>query len=85
MREFLKWFTIARMVSQIVQNFIDAGGPSVNPVVVANEVSKELVRKVAAGYLPADMLDWHEEIIQEAIALHPDIPLPPQAPKKNGE
>jgi hypothetical protein len=74
MNEILKYLTIANLVGQIIQNFLNAGGPSVNPLIVANEVSKELERRVANGFLPSDILDDHESIIQAAIDYHPSIP-----------
>ena len=73
MTEFAKWWTIFNIVWQIVANFTNAGGPSVNPLIVANETGKELVRKVASGFLPADILTGYPDIIQAAIDAHPAI------------
>jgi len=73
MTEFAKWWTIFNIVWQIVANFTAAGGPSVNPLIVANETGKELVRKVASGFLPADILTGYPDIIQAAIDAHPAI------------
>lgn len=79
MNEFMKWFTIATITAQIIQNFLNAGGPAPNPAIVQQEVSKELVRKAAAGMIPDDFLEDHEEVIQAAIEAHPGIPLPKTA------
>jgi hypothetical protein len=76
MNDFMKYFTIARLVEQIIGNFINAGGPAPNPQVVGEEVRKELVRKVASGHLPEEFLEDHENIIAAAIESHPGIPLP---------
>lgn len=73
MSEILKILTIANIVAQIIQNFLNAGGPSFQPSTIANEASKEIQRKVATGYLPADVLDGHEQIIQQSLCYHPLI------------
>jgi hypothetical protein len=73
MNEFFKWYTIAQIVFQTVANFVNAGGPSVNPILVANEAQKELKRGVAAGFLPADVLDDSASVIQAAIQYHPAV------------
>lgn len=73
MNDFFKIWTIVNIVNQIVQNFLTAGGPSVNPLIVANEASKELQRKVSAGFLPEDVLKEHQDVIRDAILYHPAI------------
>lgn len=72
-QEFFKFWTIANTVWQIVNNFVTAGGPSVNGTIVAQEASKDLKRRVEQGYLKPSVLDGHEEIIAEAIDNHPLI------------
>lgn len=73
MNEFFKWWTIANTVWGIVNNFVTAGGPSPNPTIVAQEASKELERKVYAGFLPPSTLDGKDAIISTAIDYHPAI------------
>jgi hypothetical protein len=73
MNDFFKWWTIANTVWGIVDNFVKAGGPAVNPATVAQEAVKDLNRRVYAGYLPSSILDDHEAIIQTAIDNHPLI------------
>lgn len=73
MTDFLKYWTIINSVWQIVNNFISAGGPAVNREVVTNEVSKDLNRKVEAGYLPKDVLDGHLDVIKQALDYHPAV------------
>ena len=73
MKEFFKWWTIANTVWQIVNNFVQAGGPGINPTVVAQETAKDLNRRVFDGYLPPDTLVGADEIIQTAIDNHPLI------------
>ncbi len=82
MNDFFKWWTIANTVWQIVNNFVQAGGPSVNPETVAQETAKELTRKVYDGYLPASILDGSADIIAEAIDNHPAIQNRPDAKLK---
>jgi hypothetical protein len=72
-KDFFKFWTIANTVWQIVNNFVTAGGPSVNPQIVAQETSKDLKRRVEAGYLPKSILVDHEDIIREAIDNHPHV------------
>jgi hypothetical protein len=73
MKDFFKWWTIANTVWEIVNNFIKAGGPSVNASIVAQETAKDLRRRVEQGFLPAYTLDDVENIIQTAIDNHPLI------------
>ena len=78
LEKFFKIWTIVNTVWEIVDNFLKAGGASVNPLIVANEASKEIQRKVAAGFLPKNVLDDHQKIIQGAILFHPAIQNVPQ-------
>ena len=81
MNEFFKWWTIANTVWQIVNNFVQAGGPHVNAAIVAQESLKELDRRVFSGYLPKSTLDDAPAIIQMAIDNHPLIQNHPDASK----
>lgn len=73
MKDFFKWWTIANTVWEIVNNFVKAGGPGINPTIVAQEASKDLQRRVFSGYLSPSILDDHETVIQTAIDNHPLI------------
>src|ERR1700675_4888559 len=70
---FFKLWTIANTVWTIINNFVVAGGPSVNASVVAIEASKDLKRRVEQGFLKPSILVDHEALIQEAIDNHPLI------------
>jgi hypothetical protein len=84
MGNFFKYWTIATIVWQMVDNFVKSGGPSVNAETVVQETSKELQRRAYSGYLPSAILESSEDIIREAVDNHPSVQNWPDK-KKNGD
>jgi hypothetical protein len=89
MNDFVKWWTIAMVVMETVNQFIKVADPaSISPATVASESAKTLERQVAQGFLSPAVLDGHNEIINSLVDAHPQIKMLPKAendrPKHTG-